>query len=168
MPAATRILLFQETFKLKLKFPVTYHKIQLAFGKRSVIYVYVWGWCEGTRLFPFIAEMMSDDVRWWMFQAELIWRSHKVGTVNNDPRKDVTPITAIDNSIIFVMASQQDILSQSSLTVHLCQRWIQLCLWPLKSSQSYSELGSWVCHESIQTVSSHYQSETQGRVVTNA
>lgn len=63
MPAATRILLFQETFKLKLKFPVTYHKIQLAFGKRSVICIYVWGWCEGTRLFPFIAEMMSDDVR---------------------------------------------------------------------------------------------------------
>lgn len=81
-----------------------------------------------------------------MLQTERIWRSTKVGTINNDQCEDKTQITATDNSIIFIMASQQDILSQPLLIVELCQRWIRLCFWPLKSSQGYSEPGPCVFH----------------------
>lgn len=82
-----------------------------------------------------------------MLQTEWIWRSPKVGTINNDQRKDITQITATDKSIIFIMASQQDSLSQPLLTAQQCQRWIWLCFWPLTSSQVCAELGPCVFHK---------------------
>ena len=85
---------------------------------------------------PSLPRMISDDVRWQMLRMEKIWRSSKADIIKNGQCETVTPVSTADNSIISIMASQQDSQRQSLVTVQLCQGWMRLCFWPLSHLQA--------------------------------
>lgn len=129
--------LFWNPIIIKYQWHSTECKLFSLWKKKQSIWASVWRSRVRTLDYtPSLPRMISDDVRWQMLKTEQIWRSSKADIIKNGQCETVTPVSTADNSIISIMASQQDSQRQPLVTVQLCQGWMRLCFWPLSHLQA--------------------------------